>query len=270
MKLSNKYIIYILILIIIFLLTLFALFNTKHVEVQQYLEKVYERLNAIKKQYPTIINTNHNVIMNDNIVYVENIFNEEYYNMISKQFNNLDKYNPTDMMMLRKSSGINFFDLHNTDEFIGCLETYYNNELLEFLSNILKKPIQRTSLSDINSCSLLIYSKKGDHINWHIDNSIYHGDRYVVLYTVKNENETTNTLSQNTFHYIINGEEFKIQMKPNSILLFKGSEIYHKSTAIDQDEKRVLLSMTFCDICQEKKSITNYIHEAIKNTVTYG
>ena len=270
MKLSNKYIIYILVLIIILLLTLFALLNSKNIEVQQHLEKVYERLNVMKKQYPTIINTNHNVIMNDNVVYIENIFNEEYYNMISKQFNNLDKYTPKDMMMLRKSSGVNFFDLHNTNEFDGCLETYYNNEFLDFLSNVLKKPIQRTNLSDTNSCSLLIYSKKGDHINWHIDNSIYHGDRYVVLYTVKNENEATNSLSQNTFHYIINGEEFKLKMKPNSILLFKGSEIYHKSTAIDENEKRVLLSMTFCDICQEKKSVVNYIHETIKNAVNYG
>ena len=59
-------------------------------------------------------------------------------------------------------------------------------------------------------------------------------------------------------------------MMPNSLLIFKGSDIMHKSTAIKKNEKRVLLSMTYCDICQEKKNIINYIHDKIKNLVTYG
>jgi hypothetical protein len=43
----------------------------------------------------------------------------------------------------------------------------------------------------------------------------------------------------------------------------------HKSTAIGENEKRILLSMVFCDICQEKKNIINFLYEKIKNYVVY-
>ena len=58
-------------------------------------------------------------------------------------------------------------------------------------------------------------------------------------------------------------------MKPNTLVIFKGSEIKHKSTSIGKDEKRILLSMVFCDICQEKKNIINYTYEKIKNMIIY-
>jgi hypothetical protein len=59
-------------------------------------------------------------------------------------------------------------------------------------------------------------------------------------------------------------------MKENSLIIFKGSEIMHKSTAIDDDERRILLSMVFCDICQEKKNVFNTIYEKSKNYILYG
>jgi len=53
------------------------------------------------------------------------------------------------------------------------------------------------------------------------------------------------------------------------LLIFKGSEIPHKSTEIGIGEKRILLSMTFCDICQEKKNISYEIYEDVKNNILY-
>ena len=110
---------------------------------------------------------------------------------------------------------------------------------------------------------------QGDHIDWHKDGSRYNGDRYVVLLTIVNENADKTGLSQNEFMYSYNGQEIPVKLQENSIIIFKGSEISHKSTAIGEKERRVLLSMTFCDICQEKKNLAVYLDEKIKHAVIY-
>jgi len=70
--------------------------------------------------------------------------------------------------------------------------------------------------------------------------------------------------------YKLNGKTYDLKAKPNSLLIFKGSEVWHKASAIKNGEKRVLLSMTYCDICQQKKNMYDYIHDKIKNFVVYG
>jgi hypothetical protein len=72
------------------------------------------------------------------------------------------------------------------------------------------------------------------------------------------------------FKYKYNDKVNNLKMKENSLIIFKGSEIMHKSTAIDDDERRILLSMVFCDICQEKKNVFNIIYEKSKNYILYG
>jgi hypothetical protein len=156
------------------------------------------------------------------------------------------------------------------ENYDGIVELYYSNDLLNVLSDIVKKPVQRISLADPNACSLLIYTNKGDHIDWHLDYSSYYGDRFVVLLTIVNENANHNGLSQNVFKYNYNGKTYDLKMKENSLVIFKGSEILHKSTAIDDNERRILLSMVFCDICQEKKNVFNILYEKSKNFILYG
>ena len=187
---------------------------------------------------------------------------------LQKQFDN--KVYKSRNFHIRKATSYNFLNLHENEEYNGLLELYYSNEMLDSLSNILQKPIQRTPLNDNNACSLLIYTNKGDYITWHKDSSIYNGDRYVVLITLINENSDKNDLSHNEFVYIHNKKEYSIKMKPNSMVLFKGSEILHKSTEIEDKERRILLSMVFCDICHAKNNIFNKINEKLKNFVLYG
>ena len=97
-----------------------------------------------------------------------------------------------------------------------------------------------------------------------------YGDRFVVLLTLVNENANHTGLSHNTFIYNYEGREYNIKMKENSLIIFKGSEVLHKSTAIDDGERRILMSMVFCDICQEKKNVFNILYEKTKNYIIYG
>jgi hypothetical protein len=265
----NKYLLLITIILIIFIIiVVFFYLKEKNIFVQKYLENIQERLNK-NNIFDKIINTNCNVVYENNVIIINDFLTKEYFNFLRNQFNN--KTFETHDFIVRKASGINFQQLHDSEEYKGLLEIYYSNRVLDFLSRIIKKPVQRISLGDQNACSLLVYSKKGDHINWHYDYSNYYGDRYVVLMTIVNENaQKDGGLSNNIFQYNYEGKIYDLKMKENSIIIFKGSEILHKSTEIGDNERRILLSMVYCDICQEKKNVFNIIYETTKNYIVYG
>ena len=263
-----KYVLFIIILIIICAFILFYNVNTNNINVQKYLNKVYINRELLIKKYGNFTNKNIRIKNDNNIIIVEDFLNKDFFMYLQKQFDN--KVYKSRNFHIRKATSYNFLNLHENEEYNGLLELYYSNEMLDSLSNILQKPIQRTPLNDNNACSLLIYTNKGDYITWHKDSSIYNGDRYVVLITLINENSDKNDLSHNEFVYIHNKKEYSIKMKPNSMVLFKGSEILHKSTEIEDKERRILLSMVFCDICHAKNNIFNKINEKLKNFVLYG
>jgi len=261
--------IYILIFIIIFMLLLFYLFDRKNIEVQKHLNDIYIKMQLLQDDYKYFINNTSNMTIKkeNGFIIIDNFLNEDFFYFLKSQFEN-KQFNSKNIYF-RKGSGIDMYNLHKNNEYIGLLELFYSSEMSDILSKLLKKPIQRPTLSDVNACSLLIYSNKGDYIDWHKDYSNYYGDRYVVLLTLINENHTKTNLSQNEYCYIYNNKEYKMKMKPNTLVIFKGSEILHKSTSIDENEKRILLSMTFCDICQEKKKLHYFLYENIKNLSIY-
>jgi hypothetical protein len=250
-KKLNRYLLITTICLLCFLLVIifFYVFE-KNIMVQYFLNNIQYKLEKHKEKYSSIINKNYSISNSNEIIIVNDFLQNQYFKYIRSQFNN-EKFESRDFF-LRKATGINFFNLHK-EKYDGILEIYYSNEILSILGNILKKPIQRISLGDPNACSLLIYTNKGDHIDWHLDYSNYYGDRYVVLFTIINENETHDDLSDNLFQYNSNGKVHNLKVNENSLIIFKGSEILHKSTAIKENERRILLSMVFCDVCQEKK-----------------
>lgn len=257
--------------IFLLILILILFYNDKIlIQNQKYLNKLYNNELIIKDKFTNLINPNYTVNkINDKMWIVENLISNEYFNYLKTQFDG--KIFNTQNFYYRKATGVNFNDLHKTSEYQGFLELYYSEDILRVLTNVLKKPINRPPLSDNNSCSLLIYSNPGDFIDWHMDYSNYYGDRYVVLFSLINSNKDGECCSSNEFVYK-NGNntgEEKLKLKPNNLLIFKGSDILHKSTEIGEGEKRILLSMTFCDICQEKQNITYGIYESIKNFILY-
>ena len=265
---ANIYLIIISILLFVFFCVIIILYlHEKNTIVQDYLEDIHKKIHIHKQKYSNVINSNYKIKKENNIIIVNDFLDKDYFNYIRQQFDNTTFESRN--FILRKANGINFFNLHK-EKYDGILELYYSNDFLNILSDIIGKPVQRISLSDPNACSLLTYTHKGDHINWHLDYSNYYGDRFVVLLTIVNENKKGDDLSANIFKYTNNGKVHSLKMKENSLVIFKGSEILHKSTAIDENERRILLSMVFCDICQEKKNVFNILYEKSKNYILYG
>lgn len=267
-KYINKFLLLTTIILVIFILIIIIFYlKEKNTFVQKYLINIQERINITK--HSTIVNPKCKVIPENNVIIINNFLNNDYFIKLRKLFD--DKKFQSRDFVLRKASGVNFQQLHASKEYKELLEIYYSNRVLDFLSKIIKKPVQRISLGDPNACSLLIYSKKGDHINWHYDYSNYYGDRYVVLLTLVNENaKKDGGLSNNIFQYNYEGKIFDLKMQENSLVIFKGSEILHKSSEIENNERRILLSMVYCDICQEKKNVFNIMYEGTKNFIIYG
>ena len=239
--------------------------NQKNIDIQKYLPNIYLKKVCLKRKFKNFISNHNQIILDKPLIYIENFLNKDFYNYLVKQIPN--KNLKTSDVYFRKAGGISFEELHKN--FDGFVELYYSQELKTFLEKKIQKIINRPPLSDKNCCSLLLYTKKGDFIDWHYDYSSYYGKRITILITLVNENYETGELSDNEFIYLENNVEKKIKCKPNSIVIFDGEHIKHKSTPIDNNQKRVLISMTFCDICQEKNNIVNKVYERIKNMVFY-
>jgi len=269
----KKNIIIIILVIIIVLFLLFAtlyhtsLVNEKDISVQEYLHEIYIKCKNLEKKYHPLINPNYQVEKINNVTVVKDILHPKFFEYLQSQF--MNKNYESSNTIIRKGHAIDFLNLHKNDDYTGFLELYYSNSLTDALSNVMQKPIQRTPLHDPNACSLLIYNNKGDHIDWHLDLSNYYGDRFVTLISIINQNRDGTGLSQNEFQYMYNGKIHTLQLAPNSMIIFKGSEILHKATAIADGERRILLSMVFCDVCQEKSTLFSVFIEKIKNWAFY-
>ena len=265
---DNTYIIAIIFLFLLcILLYLYIIINEKNTKIQLYLTKIYDHNKIIKNTYSKFINQDYKIIINDQIIYIENFLNYDFFYDLQKTFNDT-KYE-TINNIFRKGNGISFLNLHKHKDYYNLLSLYYSEELILEINKILNIYLQRLSLNDNNACSLLIYTNKGDYIDWHYDISSLYGKRYTLLLTLINKNNITNELSENEFIYKLNNVENKIKLKENSLILFEGNKVLHKSTPINNNEKRIIFSMVLCDVCQTNNNLPLKLYDMIKDNTIY-
>jgi hypothetical protein len=240
----------------------------KNIQVQPYLGEIYEHSQTLRQTYPKLVNPDFRVEEKDGIYIVRDFLSPEYFALLKSKFD--DKNFQSRNFGLKKGAGIDFVQMHKEESYRDLLVLYYSNELIDAVSSVVKKPIQRTPLSDPNAESVIAYVDENDNINWHLDTSNYYGDRYVTLITLINENADKTGLSTAQFEYKHDQKDHAMKMPENSLMLFKGSEMMHRGTSIEKNERRILLSMVLCDICQERKNIFTNVTEKVKNFVNYG
>jgi hypothetical protein len=186
------------------------------------------------------------------IVLIEDLFETTFFNHLQKkvleneQFENrtADVFNS-----LRKAGTVNSSKISPT-----IVDLYYNSNFLKFLREITELPLENVNCDDKSNMNILIYDKPGDFISWHFDPNHYIGSRLTVLISIVNRSSSdSQSLSSSFLQYKLRGskEIHSIQMKPNSILIFDGSQIEHRATGIRENEQRIVLSFTYCDICRE-------------------
>ncbi len=123
---------------------------------------------------------------------------------------------------------------------------YHSADLRTYISRLVGAPVQPTPLHDQSSLSVLFYDKPGDHIGWHYDHNFYRGRHFTVLIAMRNEGRAADGLSHAVLMGRVGGREISISTKPNTAVIFEGALVHHKVTPIQEGERRLILSMTYC------------------------
>jgi hypothetical protein len=123
---------------------------------------------------------------------------------------------------------------------------YQAADFLDVISRIVGVRVQPTPIEDQSSLSVLVYDKPGDHIGWHYDHNFYRGRHFTVLIALTNTGRAAGGLSHAELQARAGGRESAIATAPNTAVVFEGARVLHKVTPIENGERRVILSMTYC------------------------
>jgi 2OG-Fe(II) oxygenase superfamily len=144
---------------------------------------------------------------------------------------------------------------------------YQSPALQRFISDIVKVEVGPTPLHDQSSLSVLHYERPGDHIGWHYDYNFYKGRHFTVLLPILNRG-IDGGLSAAKLMVRKGRAEKVIETPPNTLVVFEGVKVLHKVTPIDEGERRIVLSMTFC--ADSRHSIIQEGMRRVKDTAFFG
>jgi hypothetical protein len=118
---------------------------------------------------------------------------------------------------------------------------YYNNKLCDLISHKLNLKLFPTDLKLPTSCSILIYEKEGDWINWHYDHNYYKGRFFTVLIPI------TNSLTCTKFEFVNNNTNRieSIDLINNTSICFEGNYLYHRASKLCKNQRRIILSCQY-------------------------
>jgi len=152
---------------------------------------------------------------------------------------------------------------------------YQSRELSRFISNIVGVEVGPTPPHDQSSCSILFYERPGDHIGWHYDHNFYKGRHFTVLLSIVNRGRDAGLSAARLMvrdgrrHGLRQAPaERVIETAPNTLVVFEGAKVLHKVTPIEEGERRVVLSMTFC--ADNRHSVIQEAMRRIKDTAFFG
>jgi len=124
---------------------------------------------------------------------------------------------------------------------------YYQSEFLsDRISRASRTQVLPTPMHDQSSCSLLIYDRPGDRIGWHYDHNFYNGRHFTALLSLVNEHRYEPRLSSAELVIATHDGPVAVPTPPNTLVLFEGAVVRHTVTPLGPDERRIILSMTFC------------------------
>lgn len=177
--------------------------------------------------------------------------------------------------MHKKGATLSYEQIHTLAP--HCLGFYHDPKVQQWISTIVGMTVHPTPDQDQSSLSVLCYHEPGDHINWHYDHNFYRGRHFTVLLSLVNEGATgrvcrelgrgepssiTETVrlddsanpteqapgvSQGTLQRQLPGGKVQdFDTAANSLIVFEGSRVRHRASPVGENERRVILSMTYC------------------------
>jgi hypothetical protein len=149
----------------------------------------------------------------------------------------------------------------------GCLALYHSTQLRHWLSDLMGISLQPTADHDQSSCSLLYYDRTGDHIGWHYDHNFYRGRHFTILISLINRS-SDGACSASMLQRRQNGETQEVAAPENTLVVFEGARVFHRATAVQEGDQRVMLSMTMCT--DPHIGLAKELVRRVKDTAYYG
>jgi hypothetical protein len=150
----------------------------------------------------------------------------------------------------------------------GIVSFYHSADLLGLVSRLVGVWVGPTPIHDQSSLSLLSYNKPGDHIGWHYDHNFYRGRHFTLLLAIVNTGRAARGLSHAVLKARVGGREIGISTAPNTLVVFEGALVQHQVTPILEGERRLILSMTYCN--DPRSHWWQAAARRVKDTAFYG
>lgn len=122
--------------------------------------------------------------------------------------------------------------------------------------------------ADTNRLSLLYYKDEGDGIDWHVDGTIYLGDRWAGILTIVEDIKE----SEAKLELKPNGKPatFLIEKMENTLVLFQGDQVQHRARPMLMDEERIVVSLLFSTNPTRTRNPILRLYQAWVNYIFYG
>src|SRR5580692_6760360 len=124
-------------------------------------------------------------------------------------------------------------------------DLYRSTALIDWLGQLSGERLQVSPADDAHAYALYFYSRPGDHIGWHYDNSYYAGRRYTLLLGVVDRSSCRLDYELHTRQPDRAAQPGSIQIAPGGLVLFDGDKLRHRITPIGKDEFRVSLTFEY-------------------------
>ena len=169
---------------------------------------------------------------------------------------------------VRKGSAIGGHELRNS-QLASLVERIDCAEFLEIVrSRTGISNLQFVPEADTNRLSLLYYKDEGDGIDWHVDGTIYLGDRWAgILTIIEDIKEPDSKLELKP-----NGlpKTFPVKKMENTLVLFQGDQVQHRARPMLKDEERIVVSLLFSTNATRTRNPILRLYQAWVNYIFYG
>jgi len=158
---------------------------------------------------------------------------------------------------LRKSPISKIADIIDSSEFLEKVQSKTGIANLQFVPE-----------ADTNRLSLLYYKDEGDGIDWHVDGTIYLGDRWAGILTIVEDIKE----SEAKLELKPNGKPatFPVNKMENSLVLFQGDQVQHRARPMLMDEQRIVVSLLFSTNPTRTRNPILRLYQAWVNYIFYG
>ena len=102
----------------------------------------------------------------------------------------------------------------------------------------------------------------------HYDHNFYHGRHFTVLLSLVNRHLTEDRLSSAQLLIRRERREIIVPTPPNTLIVFEGARVFHKVTRLEANERRIVLSMTFCT--RPQASVVKGVLRRCKDVAYFG